>query len=93
MANSMQKPNNPLFEVRIVMKPSDIAKMTYEQAFSELEKIIEALESNQATLDESLKLFENGQALLQHCSSLLDNAELKVHTLTGDLTENLPSEE
>jgi exodeoxyribonuclease VII small subunit len=75
------------------MKPSDIEKLSYEQAFSELEKIIEALESNQATLDESLKLFEKGQALLQHCSSLLDNAELKVHTLSGELSDHSPSEE
>lgn len=38
------------------MKPSDIDKLTYEQAFSELEKIIEALESNQATLKNGLEV-------------------------------------
>jgi exodeoxyribonuclease VII small subunit len=75
------------------MKPSEIEKLSYEQAFSELEKIIEALESNQATLEDSLKLFENGQALLQRCSSLLDKAELKVTTLSGGQADNLPGEE
>ena len=75
------------------MKITEIEKLSYEQAFSELEKIIEALESNQATLEESMKFFQNGQALLKRCSSLLDNAELKVHTLSGEISENLPGEE
>ena len=75
------------------MKTPDIEKLSYEQAFSEFEKIIESLESNQATLEESLKLFEKGQALLQRCSSLLDNAELKIHTLTGNISDSTPGEE
>jgi exodeoxyribonuclease VII small subunit len=77
----------------VAMKTPELEKLSYEQAFSELEKIIEALESNTATLEESLKLFEKGQALLKRCSSLLDNAELKIHTLSGNISDSIPDEE
>ncbi len=65
-----------------------IAELTYEEAYAELETIVAALETGQQTLEESLNLFERGQALLKHCASLLDQAELKVRQLSGeDLTE------
>ena len=55
--------------------------LTYEQAFSELEKVVSVLEEGQATLDESVELFQRGQALAKHCSDLLENARLKVTIL------------
>lgn len=62
----------------------DIGTLSYEQAFAELEAIINGLETNQKTLDESLTLFERGQALAQRCADLLDQAELRVRKLSGD---------
>jgi exodeoxyribonuclease VII small subunit len=59
----------------------DIQWMTYEQAYKELEEIVNGLETNQKSLDEALALFERGQALAKHCSGLLDRAELKVQQL------------
>lgn len=53
-------------------------ELTYEQAFSELESIVEAMESEQLPLDKAMKLFERGQVLSQYCTSLLDNAELRI---------------
>ena len=64
-----------------------IDKMTYEQAFAELETIVAALETNQKPLEEAMALFERGQALAHHCSALLDRAEIKVHLLTGEQDE------
>lgn len=55
--------------------------LTYEQAFSELESIVEAMENQQQPLDETMKLFERGQVLSQYCTSLLDNAELRIKEL------------
>ncbi len=55
--------------------------LTYEQAFSELEKVVSALEEGQATLDESVELFQRGQVLSKHCSDLLENARIKVTVL------------
>ena len=67
-------------------KPID--ELTYEAAFAELEVIVAALETEQKSLDESMALYERGQALVKRCSELLDQAELKVKQLSGnDLTD------
>jgi exodeoxyribonuclease VII small subunit len=69
-------------------------QLTYEQAFNELESIVASLESDEHTLDESLALFERGQALARYCTNLLDKAELKVQQLSGEefVDLNLPSD-
>ena len=70
-----------------------LESLTYEQAFTELETIIAALESDQHSLDEALALFERGQALARRCADLLDRAELKIQQLSGDsLTEFNPQD-
>jgi exodeoxyribonuclease VII small subunit len=61
-----------------------IEEMTYEQAFRELEAVVTALETEKQSLDESMQLFERGQALSRHCMDLLDKAELKVRLLSGN---------
>lgn len=63
-----------------------LADMTYEQAFKELEGIIESLETEQKPLEESLKIYERGQLLLQYCTALLDQADLRIRqvNLAGD---------
>ncbi len=63
--------------------PKPIKELTYEAAFKELETIVAALESEQRSLDESMSLYERGQALVKHCAELLDKAELKVKQLSG----------
>jgi len=65
-----------------------IENLSYEQAYAELEAIVAALESDQRPLDEAIALFERGQALTQRCSSLLDQAELKVRMLNGESLSN-----
>lgn len=61
-----------------------VDELTYEQAFSELEEIVAALESDERALDAAVALFERGQALANHCAGLLDQAEIKVQQLSGD---------
>jgi exodeoxyribonuclease VII small subunit len=65
--------------------------LTYEEALAELEEIVAALEGEQNQLEESIKLFERGQALAAHCGVLLEAAELKVKQVAGD--EVIPFEE
>jgi exodeoxyribonuclease VII small subunit len=67
-----------------MVKKDEIAveKMSYEKAFHELENVVSALENDQLTLDDSMRLFTRGQDLVKHCSKLLDDAELKVQTAT-----------
>ncbi len=66
------------------LSDKDLKGLTYEQAFAELEAIIENLEANQESLDKSIALFERGQALAQYCAHLLDKAELRVQQLSRD---------
>ena len=62
----------------------EIANKTYEEAFDELESIVNILEGNQRPLEEAMDLFERGQALAQYCAGLLDKAELRVRQLGVD---------
>lgn len=59
-------------------------QLTYEQALSELEKIVDALETADMPLETSLAIFERGQALSRRCAALLDQAELRVRQLVGE---------
>ncbi|MCC6299074.1 MAG: exodeoxyribonuclease VII small subunit [Anaerolineales bacterium] len=61
-----------------------IEELTYEEALAELEGIVETLEGEQSQLDDSIKLFERGQALATRCAALLEAAQLKVKQVAGD---------
>ena len=66
--------------------PKPVEELTYEEAFTELETIVNTLEgdASQNPLEEAMTLFERGQALVKRCGELLDGAELKVRELSGD---------
>ena len=61
-----------------------VEELTYEEALAELEGIVEALEGEPGQLDEAIKLFERGQALVARCGVLLEEADLKVKKVVGD---------
>jgi exodeoxyribonuclease VII small subunit len=61
-----------------------VKELSYEQALAELETIVASLESNKLPLDETMSLYERGQALTKYCVELLDKAELRVKQLSGD---------
>ena len=56
----------------------DITKLTYEQARDELISIVAQLEGGQIGLEESMGLWQRGEALAAHCSTWLDGAEAKL---------------
>ena len=58
-----------------------VDQMSYEEALQELETILEALEGEARGLDQTLGLYERGRALVQHCQTLLEQADLKVRQL------------
>ena len=58
--------------------------LSFEEALSELEALVEQLENGEISLDESLKSFERGVALTRNCQTQLQNAELKVKTLSEE---------
>ena len=58
--------------------------MTYEKAISRLEEIVALLEKNEATLDESIKLYEEGTRLTVFCSERLAKKKQKITELTKE---------
>jgi exodeoxyribonuclease VII small subunit len=64
--------------------PKPVQKLTFEEAFAELEALIDALENELRPLDEAMSSFERGQALIKRCTELLDKAELKVSQLSSE---------
>jgi len=59
-------------------------KMTFEQNMQRLEQIVRAMERGDAALEESLKLFQEGTALVSSCTKLLDEAELQIKKIVTD---------
>lgn len=53
-------------------------ELTFEQSIARLDEIVKLLERGDATLENSLSLFEEGTALIRRCGKLLDTAEQKV---------------
>jgi len=63
---------------------SDIKKMPFERAIEELETIIKRLEEGKVPLEESVAIYERGEALKQRCEELLKAAEARVEKITTD---------
>ena len=62
-------------------KVKAVDQMHYEEALQELEGILETLEGETHGLDETMDLYERGRALVQHCQTLLEQADLKIRQL------------
>ena len=61
-----------------------MAAIKFEKALSRLETIVTALEGGELSLDESLRIFEEGVKLSKTCLKMLDDAERKVEILVQD---------
>lgn len=59
-----------------------IDKMPFETALKELEAIVGNLERGNVALDESIAIYERGEALKKHCEKLLRDAEARVEKIT-----------
>jgi len=59
----------------------DIASLSFEKALSELEDIVQKLESGGAALEDSIALYERGAALKAHCEKTLKSAQEKIEKI------------
>ena len=60
----------------------DIAQMSFEDALSELEKIVRQIEDGRGKLDEAVQAYERGVALKRHCEGKLKEAQVKIEKIT-----------
>lgn len=58
--------------------PPDIARLSFEDALSELETIVRQLEDGKGELDQAIKTYERGAQLKRHCEAKLQEAQIKV---------------
>jgi exodeoxyribonuclease VII small subunit len=62
--------------------PADIASLSFEDALSELEKLVKQLEDGKAKLDDAITAYERGAQLKRHCEAKLREAQAKIEQIT-----------
>lgn len=63
------------------MTAKPVSEMTFEEAMSALEEVVNKLERGEVALEESIALYERGAALKAHCAAKLAAAEQKVELI------------
>jgi exodeoxyribonuclease VII small subunit len=67
-------------------------EQSFEAGRAELEQIVRQLEEGDLSLEETLSLYERGQALARYCQAQLDQAELRITQLSEAAGESLPGQ-
>jgi exodeoxyribonuclease VII small subunit len=75
--------NNPVDQ-----NSTDVGQLTFERAIEELESIVKRLEDGRVPLEESVTIYERGEALKRRCEDLLRQAEARVQKITLDASGN-----
>ncbi|MCB2084669.1 MAG: exodeoxyribonuclease VII small subunit, partial [Sphingomonadaceae bacterium] len=63
--------------------PGDISELSFEDALRALEDVVRRLEGGEVPLDESIDLYERGEALRQHCQKRLDSAQARIEKIVS----------
>jgi len=69
------------------------SKFNFEKSIEKLEAIVASLEDRTVSLDESLKLYESGIALIKSCNDALEEAKLKIKLLSADEKDKAEEDE
>ena len=62
---------------------AEVAAMSYEEAIEELEAIIDRMEKGETVLEDSLREYARGDALVRRCRQVLDSAEQRIEAISG----------
>lgn len=73
------------------MPKSASAPKTFEAAVSELESLVQEMESGKLSLEDALANYQRGVTLLRHCQATLSDAEQRVKVLEGEMLRDLPA--
>jgi exodeoxyribonuclease VII small subunit len=63
---------------------ADVKDQTFERSMEELESIVKRLEDGKVPLEESVAIYERGEALKRRCEDLLRQAEARVDKITSN---------
>ena len=63
---------------------TEVGQLSFERAIEELESIVRRLEDGKVPLEESVAIYERGEALKRRCEELLRQAEARVEKITTD---------
>ena len=74
------------------MPKSASSPKSFEAAVSELEAIVQEMESGNLPLEDALARYQRGVGLLRHCQTTLDDAEQRVRMLEGDGLTDFPTD-
>ena len=67
---------------------AEVGQLSFERAIEELESIVRRLEDGKVPLEESVAIYERGEALKRRCEDLLRQAEARVQKITLDASGN-----
>ena len=62
---------------------AEVAAMGFEEAIEELESIIDRMEKGETSLEDSLREYARGDALVRRCRQVLDQAEQRIEAISG----------
>lgn len=71
---------------------NDISKLSFEEAIKELTKIVGRIEQGEIALQDSLQQYEKGMGLIQHCRTILQEAEQRIEKITKTEAEKAEDE-
>ncbi|MDZ4121674.1 MAG: exodeoxyribonuclease VII small subunit [Candidatus Cloacimonadaceae bacterium] len=71
----------------------NIEELSFEQALTRLEDIVERLSTGSGNLDEIVRMYETGIKYLSHCRAKLEEAETKISTIRTDMAKTVAKEE
>lgn len=61
--------------------------LSFEEALEQLEQIVQKLENEEVSLEESVNLYERGMELSKYCTNTLENAEQRIEKVNERLNE------
>lgn len=67
----------------------EVTEESFEQCLKRLEKIVDTLETGSVSLEDSIKMYEEGVELSKKCLAKLETAEIKIKKLSKDLNGKL----
>ena len=76
----------------LTKKPEPVKRPDFERSLARLEEVVRTLESPQLSLDEAMKLFEEGVGLSRECQKQLEEAEGRVEILLKKADGKLAAE-